>query len=119
MLLLYSICLALLPSFSAAFTFNFTDTPRQCQNLSISIDGAGQPPYSVVLIPFGASPLPNNIEARKIFQQQFSGSSTSVSFPLNYPENSQFVAVVSCQFPLGFCNMREFRPGVEFLGNFA
>lgn len=97
MLLLYScLSLLLLPSFSKAYTFNFTDTPTQCGNLSISIDGSGQPPYSVVIIPFGASPLPNNTEVRKIFQQQFDGSSTSVTFPLNWPWNSQFVAVVSC-----------------------
>ncbi|KDQ58743.1 hypothetical protein JAAARDRAFT_47090 [Jaapia argillacea MUCL 33604] len=74
----------LAPSLASAFSFQFTSTPQQC---------SGQPPYSVVIIPFGPSPLPNNIEARKIFQTNFTGS--SVSFKLNYPANSQFVAVMS------------------------
>ncbi|KAJ3555239.1 hypothetical protein NM688_g2686 [Phlebia brevispora] len=89
--------LLLLPSLASAFSFNFTSTPRQCQTLNISISGSGQPPYSVLIIPFGASPLPNNTEVRKIFQQNFTGNATSQSFQLNYPANSQFVAVVGDQ----------------------
>ncbi|KAI8969409.1 hypothetical protein BD414DRAFT_279700 [Trametes punicea] len=80
---------------AAAYSFNFTSTPRQCQNLSIEIDGTGSPPYSALIIPFGPSPLPNSIEARRITNVPFSGNSTSVSFQLKFPENSQFVAVVS------------------------
>ncbi|CCM04889.1 uncharacterized protein FIBRA_07085 [Fibroporia radiculosa] len=83
----------LLPAFASAFSFEFTNTPEQCQNLSLSITGSGTPPYSVLVIPFGPSPLANNIEVRKIFSVQFSG--TSHSFQLNYPGDSQFVAVVS------------------------
>lgn len=94
MLSLY-LSLALLPSFSFAFSFNFTSIPQQCQELSLAISGSGKPPYSVLIIPFGPSPLPNAVEARRIFEVQFNGTSTSASFLLNYPANSQFVAVVS------------------------
>lgn len=87
--------LALLPCLSAAYSFNFESTPVQCGNLSISITGSGSPPYSVLVIPVGPSPLENNTEVRKIAQHNFTGSDTSISFQLKYPEDSQFVAVVS------------------------
>ncbi|OCH85773.1 hypothetical protein OBBRIDRAFT_814944 [Obba rivulosa] len=94
MLALYS--LALLPSLVSAYSFSFASTPQQCKNLTIDIAGSGgQPPYNVVVIPFGASPLANNVEVRKIFQVNFTGDATSTSFQLKYPANSQFVAVVS------------------------
>ncbi|TDL22848.1 hypothetical protein BD410DRAFT_698316, partial [Rickenella mellea] len=81
---------------AAAYSFNLQTTPAQCQNLTVSITGSGgTPPYKVLILPFGGSPLPNNIEARKIVEQPFPGSATSVSFQLNYPTNSQFVTVVS------------------------
>ncbi|THG92690.1 hypothetical protein EW026_g8301 [Hermanssonia centrifuga] len=95
MLSSYLSLLILLPTLSFAFSFNFESTPRQCQTLSISITGSGQPPYSVLILPFGPSPLANNTEVRKIFQSNFTGDSTSHSFLLSYPESSQFVAVVS------------------------
>lgn len=64
--------------------------------MTISITGSGGvPPYSVLIIPFGGTPLPNNVEARTILSEKFDGSSTSISFKLNYPALSQFVAVVS------------------------
>ncbi|TFK46843.1 hypothetical protein OE88DRAFT_1648334 [Heliocybe sulcata] len=84
---------ALCPSLAAAYSFDITTTPRQCQTLDVSVTGSGSPPYSLLIIPFGPSPLQNNIEARTIVQQNFSGSSTS--FQLKYPTNSQFVAVMS------------------------
>ncbi|KII87601.1 hypothetical protein PLICRDRAFT_111857 [Plicaturopsis crispa FD-325 SS-3] len=88
--------LVISPSVVVGFSFSITSTPQQCQNLSLSISGSGgQAPYSVVVIPFGPSPLPNNIEARRITNTNFTGSSTDVSFQLKYPTNSQFVAVVS------------------------
>ncbi|EGN92853.1 hypothetical protein SERLA73DRAFT_98611 [Serpula lacrymans var. lacrymans S7.3] len=91
-----SLVLFLLPSLVSAFSFQFTSQPTQCGNLSIAItDGTGQPPYSVLIIPYGSSPLPNNVEARTIVNQPFSGDSTDVSFQLKYPATSQFVAVVS------------------------
>ena len=86
--------LFLLPSLASAFSFNIESTPRQCQDLTISITGSGKPPYTALVIPFGASPFSNNTEVRKIFQQNFTGDATSVSFTLPYPANSQFVAVV-------------------------
>jgi hypothetical protein len=82
------------PTYTTAYTWQFTSPPRQCQNLSIAVQGSGQPPYSLLLIPNGPSPLPNNTEVRTIQNIPFSGSSTSLSFELNYPENSSFVAVV-------------------------
>jgi len=81
--------------FASAFSFTIDTTPQQCANLSLSITGSdGTPPYSALVIPFGFSPLPNNIEARRIVAQSF-GSGTSTSFKLNYPTNSQFIVVVS------------------------
>ncbi|KAH9031670.1 hypothetical protein EDB85DRAFT_1891060 [Lactarius pseudohatsudake] len=80
---------------SAAFTWQFTSQPRQCQNVSIDVQGSGQPPYSLLLIPNGPSPLPNNTEVRTIQNIPFPGSSSSLSFNLNYPEGSSFVVVVS------------------------
>ncbi|KAI5119880.1 hypothetical protein M0805_008551 [Coniferiporia weirii] len=79
-----------------AFSFNINSPPQQCSNLSISITGTGgTPPYRVLILPFGGSPLPNNVEARKIVDQEFPGNATSVSFQLKYPALSQFVVVVS------------------------
>lgn len=89
----------LAPSLVSAFSFNFQSSVQQCQNLSLSITGSGgQPPYRVLILPFGPSPLTNNVEARSIVDQSFGGSATSVSFQLKYPFDSQFVAVVSRTF---------------------
>lgn len=87
--------LASLCTSAAAYSFTITDTPQQCQNLSLSITGSGTPPYSALVLPYGASTLPNNIEVRKIQDQAFADGATSVSFQLAYPENSQFIVVVS------------------------
>lgn len=77
------------------YSFSIANTPQQCQNLTISISGSGTPPYRAVIIPFGPSPLQNNVEVRKIMDLNFTGSSTLLSFKFPYPENSQFVVVVS------------------------
>ena len=97
------VLVAELASFVAAYSFNIVSTPRQCESLTVQITGSGgQAPYSLLIIPFGPSPLPNAIEARRITNVPFN-TSTSVDFQLRFPENSQFVAVVSCHsFPL-FC----------------
>jgi hypothetical protein len=87
--------LVLSPALVSAYTWQFTNTPAQCQNVTIAISGAGSPPYNVLIIPFGPTPLPNNIEARRIVSQDFQGNQSTVSFELEYPANSQFVAVVS------------------------
>ena len=87
--------LFLLPSLASAFSFTFDSTPSQCQTLNVSITGSGNPPYSVLIVPYGPSPLANStVEVRKIFQQNFTGNATSQSFQLPYPVDSQFVAVV-------------------------
>ena len=85
----------LFPLLVNAYTWKFTSPPRQCENVSLSIEGSGgQPPYSLLILPDGASPLPNKTEVRSILNIPFSGTSTTLSFNLNYPENSSFVAVV-------------------------
>ena len=86
-----------LPTFSAGYSWVFNAPPQQCSNLSISITGSGVPPYRVLIIPFGPTPLPNDTEVRHIVDHSF-GNSTSTSFAINYPESSQFVAVVSRLF---------------------
>ncbi|KAI9438584.1 hypothetical protein H4582DRAFT_2111468 [Lactarius indigo] len=83
------------PRYASAYTWQFTSQPRQCQNVSIAVQGSGQPPYSLLLVPSGPTPLPNNTEVRTIQNISFPGTSTSLSFKLNYPENSSFIAVVS------------------------
>lgn len=92
---LLTVSLAIYPHIVSGFSFTINNTPQQCQNLSISITGSGQPPYSALILPYGPTPLPNNTEVRKILDENFSGDSTSLSFQLTYPENSQFVVVVS------------------------
>lgn len=79
----------------SSYTWSFTSTPQQCGTLSLQVSGSGSPPYSVLVIPYGPTPLPNNTEVRTIVYQQFDGSSTATSFQLKYPTTSQFVAVVS------------------------
>jgi hypothetical protein len=87
--------ISLFPLLINAYTWQFTSQPRQCQNVSLAVQGSGgQPPYSLVIIPTGASPLPNNTEVRSILNIPFSGTSTTLSFNLNYPADSSFVAVV-------------------------
>ena len=85
----------LFPLLVNAYSWQFTSLPRQCQNVSLSIQGSGgQPPYSLLIIPFGASPFPNSTEVRSVQSIPFLGTNTSLSFKLNYPANSSFVAVV-------------------------
>ena len=95
MIMIYlSIPLFLLPSLTAAYTFEFTSVPTQCQNVSFAIDGQGTPPYQILIIPVGPSTAPNNVEVRRVVDQTFPNNGTTVSFPLRFPANSQFVAVV-------------------------
>lgn len=83
----------------SGYSFTFTSQPTQCANLSLQISGSGEPPYSVLIIPYGPTPLPNSVEVRTIVSQQFSGDGASISFQLKYPATSQFVAVVSLLLP--------------------
>lgn len=78
-----------------AYTWSFLDPPTQCGILSINISGSdGIPPFRVLIIPFGPSPL-NNVEVRNLIDMEFSANASQVQFQLPYPENSQLVAVVS------------------------
>ena len=89
-----SIPFFLFPALSAAYTFKFTSVPTQCQELSLAIEGQGSPPYEVLIIPVGPSTAPNNVEVRTVVDKTFPNNRTTVSFPLRFPTNSQFVAVV-------------------------
>lgn len=90
----FAIPLFLFPSLAAAYTFKFASVPTQCQVLSFAIEGQGSPPYQVLIIPVGPSTAPNNVEVRTVIDQTFPNNGTTVSFPLRFPANSQFVAVV-------------------------
>ncbi|KAI9509270.1 hypothetical protein F5148DRAFT_1189042 [Russula earlei] len=90
-----SLSLSLFPLLADAYTWQFTSQPRQCQNLSLAVQGSGQPPYTLLIIPYGPTPLPNNTEVRTIQSITFPENGTTLSFKLAYPENSSFVAVVS------------------------
>jgi hypothetical protein len=100
-LLLFS----LFPLLANAYTWQFTSQPRQCQNLSLAVHGSGQPPYSLLIIPTGPPPFPNNTEVRLIKNIPFSGNSTTLSFYLDYPENTSFVAVVRRISPTTFSHI--------------
>lgn len=78
---------ALLAPGAAAFSFDFTSPPRQFQDLSFNISGSGNPPY------IGAKPSGFTNDARQIYDLPFNDSS-SLSFQLRYPEDSQFIVVV-------------------------
>jgi hypothetical protein len=96
-LFLHSFLLALTfcPSFSTAYSWHFNAPPTQCSNLSITVTGSdGVPPYRVLIIPFGPSPLSSNIDVRSTIDLSFDGDLTTVNFPVNYPAHSHFIAVV-------------------------
>lgn len=78
---------------AAAFSFDFTSPPRQFQDLSFNISGSGNPPYHATIIPIGAKPSGFTNDARQIYDLPFNDSS-SLSFQLRYPEDSQFIVVV-------------------------
>jgi hypothetical protein len=78
-----------------AYTWQFTSQPSQCEDITITLQGSGKPPYRLLIVPHGSTPLPNGTEVRRIQDIPFSESSTT--FKLPYPENSSFIAVVcSC-----------------------
>ncbi|KAG8216791.1 hypothetical protein J3R82DRAFT_7038 [Butyriboletus roseoflavus] len=89
------LALALSASLVSGYSFTFTSQPQQCADLSLQISGSGEPPYSVLIIPYGPTPLPNNVEVRTIVYQQFPDNGSSYSFQLKFPATSQFVTVVS------------------------
>jgi len=85
-----------LPVLSAAYTWSFEQPPQQCGNVSIAVTGGGTPPYRVLIIPYGPTPLDNGIEVRRILDIPFPSGQTKVNFKLNWPAHSQLVAVVRC-----------------------
>lgn len=93
---------------SAAYTWAFQSAPQQCSNLTIQISGSdGNPPYRALIIPFGPTPFANGTEVRKILDVPFNSNSNSVSFQLDYPANSQLVAVV-CKILLSSSTFKPF-----------
>ena len=89
------ISIVLRPITVRAYTWSFLDAPTQCGALSINISGSGGiPPFRVLIVPFGPSPL-NNVEVRNLIDMEFPDNASQVQFQLPYPENSQLVAVVS------------------------
>ena len=101
----------LFPLLVNAYTWQFSSPPLQCNNVTLSIlDSGGQPPYSLLIVPTGPSPLPNNIEVRSIQNIPFPGTSATLSFNLNYPENSSFVAVVRSYLSRHISLVSSYRP---------
>ena len=93
--------LLLQPTLSTAYSWVLNSPATQCSNLSISITGSdGVPPYRVLVIPSGPTPLLRNTEVRSVIDHPFDENSMTTSFAINYPANSQFVAVVSHWFCL-------------------
>ncbi|KAH9962842.1 hypothetical protein BC827DRAFT_1266655 [Russula dissimulans] len=89
----FSLCL--FPFLANAYTWQFTSKPTQCQNLSLAIQGSGTPPYSLLVIPYGPTPLQNNTEVRTIQTHVFPDNGNTLNFNFDYPASSSFVAVVS------------------------
>jgi hypothetical protein len=88
--------LSSLSTLSAAYTWKFDSPPQQCSNLTVSLEGSGGvPPYRLLVLPNGPTPLSSGLEVRRILDVPFPAGSTSVSFQLKYPSFSQLVAVVS------------------------
>lgn len=88
---------------TAAYTWAFDNSPTQCGPLAVSIlnDTGGNPPYDLLIVPHGPTPLANNIEPRTVRTLKFN---TELNFTLdNYPARSQLVAVVSVQ---QFCTLK-------------
>lgn len=83
-----------LPSIAYAYTWNFTSTPTQCETLSLQVSGGGTPPFRAFIQTFGPSTVANNVEVRRELDLAFN-TSTTLSFQLRYPQDSQFVVVVS------------------------
>ncbi|KAH8113233.1 hypothetical protein DFH11DRAFT_1510724 [Phellopilus nigrolimitatus] len=74
---------------SSAFFFWFTGTPTQCSNMTVEWNG-GRPPLTLLLVPTGHL----NPETRTIIQRDIP-SGNSISFVLDFPSQSQFIAVLN------------------------
>ena len=83
-----------------AFSFWFRSLPTQCENLTIEWIG-GTAPFILLLVPTGhITP-----ETRTIIERHIS-SGNSISLTVNYPSQSQFVAVLSDAKGIGTGGMR-------------
>ena len=102
------LALSSLSTLSAAYTWNFNSPPQQCSNLTVSLVGSGVPPYRILVLPSGPTPLSSGIEVRRILDVPFPDGSTTVSFQLKYPANSQLVAVVSIYLSIFFHSLFSF-----------
>ena len=82
-----------------SYTWSFEETPSQCGQITVTVAGSdATPPFRVLIVPFGPSSLPGGVDPRSVLDIPFSGNQNSVKFQLTYPENLQFVAVVSVYF---------------------
>lgn len=79
-----------------AYQWAFDNAPSQCGPLVVSITDqtGGEPPYSLLLVPHGPSPLPNGVDTRTVQTVAFN-TTTELNFTLNYPAGSELVAVVN------------------------
>ena len=77
-----------------SYKFNIKASPRQCKDLSVTIEGTdGMQPYHILAVPYIKTESQSlGSEASMIANKVFVGN--SVSFQLAYPENQQFVVVV-------------------------
>ncbi|KIY69588.1 hypothetical protein CYLTODRAFT_409501 [Cylindrobasidium torrendii FP15055 ss-10] len=84
----------LLVNTARAYDWHFADSPTQCQNVTVNISGdGGKPPYRILVIPYGSTTVTH--EVRVIKDIPFDGNANSLSFKMDWPKSSQFVAVVS------------------------
>ncbi len=82
-----------------SYTWLFEEAPSQCGQITVTVTGSdATPPFRVLIVPFGLSSLPGGVDSRSVLDIPFSGDQNSVKFQLTYPENLQFVAVVSLHF---------------------
>ena len=86
----------LLPSLTHGF--NFTTPLAQCANVTVTWGAGGVAPFEVLLVPVGhvTPEIRTIINYQNITPGISADSSTfSFSFPLTFPEGSQFVAILS------------------------
>ncbi|KAH8823286.1 hypothetical protein DL96DRAFT_1469348 [Flagelloscypha sp. PMI_526] len=81
------------------YTWKFENNPTQCQSLRVRIQGdwTSNPPYRLLLVPFGTWPAKYNGQqpAPQLFTfSAAENNSWTLDFQLRYPVDSQLVAVV-------------------------
>ncbi|KIJ32133.1 hypothetical protein M422DRAFT_213983 [Sphaerobolus stellatus SS14] len=97
--MLHWAALLTLPTLALSYSFELTSAPTQCGQVNLKItNGQGSPPYTALVVPFGANPTPDG-EIRRIFQHVFSEQTTNFTMP--YPANGGFVIALSDQNGIG------------------